>query len=148
MFAKRAVHGIRRMHPDEIGDFVAAWLRREDDRFVKRLLYRTLMYQSNDHHAAQAPAVIAEAIEDLRIEPSHITRKAIIRVIGRTAHENDAARLALRDQIAVELRERMGLYSIIGDYLSASDIRLGLDAAQQVAQAPTIDAQGTGRTAL
>lgn len=117
-----AVRSIRRMSPQETGDFTATWLGRETDASVKRELYGTIAKQAYDAQQPVTAGVVQRAIADLQSNPGLLTRKAIIKILGQQAATDSAAKTALMNQIAFETKENSGLYSVIAGYLSTDDI--------------------------
>jgi hypothetical protein len=117
-----AARSIRRMSPQETGDFAAGWLARETDASVKRELYGTIAKQAYDAQQPVTAGVVQRAIADLQSKPGLLTRKAIIKILGQQAATDPTAKTALMNQIAFETKENSGLYSVIAGYLSTDDI--------------------------
>jgi hypothetical protein len=117
-----AARSVRRMAPQETGDFEAAWLQRETDPNVKRELYSTISKQSYDAQQPVAAGVVQRAIADLQSNPGLLTRKAIIQILGPLAATDPQAKAALMNQIAYETKQSSGLYSVIAGYLSPADV--------------------------
>jgi hypothetical protein len=117
-----AAKSIRRMSPEQTGDFSGEWLRRETDPNVKREIYTTIANQTYDAQQPAAASVVQQAIADLQANPGLVTRKAIIKILGPQANTDPAAKAALMKQIAYETKASSGLYGVIAGYLSASDL--------------------------
>ncbi len=117
---------VRRMHPNDTSAFVAEWLARETDQYVKEALYTTVDLQTTDTPVAVGPSLVDQALRDLAHEPRVITRKAILNVLGRSGYEYRRAKQALIDQIPYELQEDTGIYDTIVRHLDPDEIRLAI----------------------
>jgi hypothetical protein len=117
---------VRRMHPDETSDFVAAWLAREPDAHVKEAIYTPVDLQTIDYPVPVSPRLIDQALTDLAAKPRVITRKAILNILGRAVQRYPQARQALLRQIPYELQEDSGIYDVIVRYLDPDEVRAAI----------------------
>ena len=114
---------VRRMAPDKTLDFVKAWLDRETDGQVKRELYAVLERQHVDARVAPAPSLVQRAVADLRAQPSLLTRKAIVLLLGKAGPGTPEVRAALVAQARIELREHTGLYDTLAGLLTPEELQ-------------------------
>jgi len=114
---------VRRMQPSDTSDFMAGWLARETDAYVKEALYTTVDLQTTDIPVAVGPRLVDQALIDLAAEPRVITRKAILNILGRSSHEYPRAKQALIAQIPYELQEDTGIYDTIVRHLDPDELR-------------------------
>lgn len=119
---------VRRMPLEGSEAFTRQWLESEPSKIVRREIYRVLELQSYDADQNVSPALLRLAMRDLqRDEPGPITRKAIIRLLGRANQElrdemPEIERLLLA-QMDREIKARSGLYGVIAEYIDPVVLR-------------------------
>jgi hypothetical protein len=122
---KSAAAVVRRMPPAETADFVGRWLDREQNWRVKDVLYRTVERQTFDAGKHPGERVLAHAIDDLKQKPGPMTRKALIRILGRGLEQMDEDELGIEEtlleMIPYEVAERSGLYGVIAEQIDDGD---------------------------
>lgn len=119
---------VRRMPLEASEAFTRQWLEKEPSNIVRREIYRVLELQSYDADQNVSPAILKLAMRDLqRDEPGPITRKSIIRLLGRAnkdlRDEMPEIERLLLEQMDREIEARSGLYSVIAEYIDPVVLR-------------------------
>lgn len=111
----------RRMPAQQSADFAAQWLAIETDWNVKRRLWQTIELQTFDLREMTSPAVLELAVRDLREKPGFITRKALIRLLGRALETMPKDELGIEDVFAelipFEFEQDSGFYAMMHDHI-------------------------------
>lgn len=105
---------------------VVEWLERETSPEVKQEIFDAIYHQLADAQRHAGPGVVREALAHLAMEPRVFARQSIIHILGPCKDEYPGVKVALARQLAVEYRERSGLYSQIGHYLEPRELDLAL----------------------
>lgn len=145
-FSTREVAAIamRRMPPSETAEFTRRWLVKEKDWRVKITLYHSLELQTFAAQEMTSREVIELAIADLEKRPGAITRKALVRLLGRATLEmapEDPLRKRIEGEFAAmipfEVENRTGLYRIIAPHVDPATLRLALTGQLDRGNDPT-----------
>lgn len=123
----------RRMDPDETAEFTQRWLEKEKDWRVKITIYRSLELQTFAAKKMTSRPVLELAVKDLEQGPGVLTRRALIRLLGRaikTMGPEDPLRKKIERQfvsmISFEIEKRTGLYILLTEHLDPALIREGI----------------------
>jgi hypothetical protein len=124
---------MRRMPPSETAEFTRRWLEKEKDWRVKITLYHSLEMQTFAAREMTSREVLELAAADLEQRPGAITRKALVRLLGRAIEEmpeDDPLRQRVQAEFAAmipfEVENRTGLYRTIAPHLDPATLRLAL----------------------
>ncbi len=130
MIREAAAVVTRRMDPVASAEFSQRWLEKEKDWRVKEVIYMTLENQTFTANKTTSKAVLRLAMQDLKEQPTVITRKSIIRLLARAKKEfgpQDSLSIeieeAFLDILPYEVQVRSGLYLTIANEIS-NPIRL------------------------
>jgi hypothetical protein len=111
----------RRMPPEESSEFAARWLANETDANVKRKLWHTIELQTFDAREMISREVLEFALRDLRQRPGFITRKALIRLLGRAREEMPKDELGISDAFAelipFEFEQNSGFHRMMDEHI-------------------------------
>lgn len=119
-----AAFTFRRVPVAESEPMVRGWLAREPHELVKRQVLRTLEVQHFMQHQATSEAMTRALLPELAAQPNLLARRALIRMLGRSAIKDDpAVRAALVRQARVENEKGSGLLNEISKYLTPEEIR-------------------------
>ena len=150
---------LRRMPAAAAGDFTARWLAGETSWNVKRELYMTIELQGHDAQEVASPEVLRLAKKDLAQKPGPITRKALIRLLGRALRASEDDELGIEDALLAmiphEVEQKSDLYTLIAEYVDPkkqAEMRTSIRPSDvagtptpqtpQALQAPTISSPG------
>lgn len=128
-------------------DLVVDWLQRETHPTVKQQIYNVLHHQLADAQTQASEAVALEAANYLVLQPTVFSRESIIHIIGPTKDRYPAVKEILMTQLALEFRNKSGLFSQIVHYLSPEETSMALarmpEFAHQYGKAAQASAEGT-----
>lgn len=131
-YSRREVAAIvtRRMPPAQTAEFTRRWLSVEQDWRVKLTLYHTLELQTFSAREMTSREVLTLAVADLERRPGALTRKALVRLLGRAMRNmepNDELRQRIERVfvalIPFEIERRTGLYRPMTEHLDPALIR-------------------------
>ncbi|MDP1827901.1 MAG: hypothetical protein Q8L48_31800 [Archangium sp.] len=103
-----------------------AWLARETSPEVKQEIFNVVHHQLADAQRTASQPMVAEALEHLALQPTVFARQSIIHIVGPAKREVPAVKSVLMTQLAVEFRNKSGLYGQIANYLSPEELNLAL----------------------
>lgn len=109
------------------------WLARETSPEVKQEIFDVVHHQLADAQRHASAAMVARALEHLAIQPTVFARQSIIHIIGPAKGEVPAVRDVLLAQLAIEFRNKSGLYGQIANYLSPQELELALSRMPEFA---------------
>ncbi|QDG49337.1 hypothetical protein FIV42_00875 [Persicimonas caeni] len=111
----------RRMPPAATADFTARWLAKETDANVLRKLWHTVELQTFDAREMTSREVLEYAVRDLRKKPGPITRKSLIRLLGRAKAQMENDELGIEDAFAellpYEFEQKTGLHRMMHEHI-------------------------------
>lgn len=102
------------------------WLGRETSPEVKQEIFNIVHHQLADAQRTASPAMVAEALKHLAMQPTVFSRQSIIHIIGPAKREVPTVKAVLMSQLAVEFRNKSGLYGQITNYLTPQELNLAL----------------------
>lgn len=119
-----AAKTFRRMKPADSNGFVLGWLARERDVMVRREIYRTLESQHFDLKVVPSEAIARQVLRDLPNETSMMSRKAMLRLLGRSElRDATEVREVLKRQARLESEKGTGLLNEIAEMLTPAEVR-------------------------
>lgn len=134
----------RRMPPSQTAEFTRRWLFAEKDWRVKLTLYHTLELQTFAAREMTSREVLTLAVADLEQRPGALTRKALVRLLGRAMskmEQGDALRQRIERifvaLVPFEVERRTGLYRPLTEHLSPELIRQAMAPADKPSSPPT-----------
>lgn len=146
-----AAIAMRRMPPSKTAEFTRRWLAKEKDWRVKITLYHSLELQTFAAQEMTSREVVELAVADLEKRPGAITRKALVRLLGRAAQEmdpTDPLRERIEGELAAmipfEVENRTGLYLTIAPFVDPATLRQALMRQPTQDNSPTDPLPGSG----
>ena len=123
----------RRMDPTKTAAFTRGWLEKEKDWRVKLTLYHNLELQTFEARKMTSRGVLELALTDLEQGPGVLTRKALVRLLGRAMRDMDGSDPLRRriervftSMVRFEIDNRTGLYRPLTEHLDPTLIREGI----------------------
>lgn len=136
----------------EVEPILLSWLAKETSPEVKQEIFNVVHHQLADAQRTASAQMVGEALKHLAIQPTVFSRQSIIHIIGPTKRAVPVVKTVLMEQLAVEFRNKSGLYGQIANYLSPEEVNLALAqmpefehqygvAARQAALQAALDAE-------
>jgi len=118
-----AASALRRMPPLATDALVVQWLAREQHPFVKRHVYTSVQLQHFDAQFPASEALAHKALADLPSTQSMLARKAMIRLVARSAiAQQPDVRAALKAQARAEYVKGSDLVNEFTDLLTPDEV--------------------------
>ncbi len=120
---KAAAKALSRMPPADADAMEIDWLRREKDPFVRKALYSVIQRQQLDVGVGASPALVEQALIDLKTEQSVMTRRHIVRLVSQSqVARQPQVREALKAQALFERKHRTSLFNEFARVLTRDEI--------------------------